>query len=164
MGALNYVDKMKRALEYFSGSCAYCQICNTAVPTQHSITSCPLLAGGAIGQYISWRNALKYNEKYHGPICFRCHVPQCHDQLHRTFVRGSAQGCDYPDVIAPVAYAIYHLEYLRSAAQTHFTQKWPSLAEYTTWINSKPEPNEQSNLTALLLWYHNSYSTLGRHT
>jgi hypothetical protein len=157
MEDLLFVDRMKKALEHFSGSCAYCQV-HQKHSVKHAIISCPQLPGSGCYQYISWRDRIKYTEKFHERICFRCHVPQCHDQLHRTFVTGSGS-CDYPDVVAPVAYGIYHIDHLKSAAEAHFKQTWVLLLEFSTWINLKPT-KDKSNLAALLLWYYDSHKTL----
>jgi len=52
------------------------------------------------------------------------------------------------------AYAIYNLDNLRSVAMSHFQQQWRSLDGFMTWINQQPATGEESNLTALILWYH----------
>jgi hypothetical protein len=149
-----FVDRMKAALLFFSNTCAYCKV-HGQTTNKHAITTCPLLQGshqGAISKYLSWKKLLSYNPNHHGPICYFCHVPQCHDTLHSTF--GSADDCEHPDVVAPVAYAIYHSELLQLAAQEHFKLEWGNLSQFVTWLNSRPVDGEGSNLTALLLWYH----------
>jgi len=151
---LQYVDRMRAALEYFRGTCAYCKM--YGIKTEpHSIILCPRLLQQQQqpGPYLSWRQDIKYNKDFHIKICFFCHVPQCHDKLHKTFSKdGSA--CEYPDVVAPVAYAIYNIPNLHSAATSHFKQRWRSLYEFVTWINQQPDMGQRSNLTALTLWYH----------
>ena len=149
-----FVDSMKAALLFFSNTCAYCKVHGQTVK-KHSITACPLLQGshhGAVGKYLGWKKLLKYNPNFHGPICYFCHVPQCHDTLHGVF--GSATDCEHPDVVAPVAYAIYHSGPLRSAAQEHFKSEWEDTSHFLKWLIGRPVHDQGSNMTALLLWYH----------
>ena len=148
-----YVDTMKAALMYFSGTCAYCKMYGTNT-NSHSIIHCPqLLQQQQLAPFLSWRQDIQYSKKFHIKICFFCHVPQCHDKLHKTFAKdGSA--CQYPDILAPVAYAIYNIPHLHSAATSHSKQQWRTVDEFVTWINQQPAIGQRSNLTALILWYH----------
>ena len=100
---------------------------------------------------------IHYQKKLHSKICYICHVPQCHDKLHDTFVKGSNKACNYPDIIAPVVYAVCHQNKLLSDAGVHFKQKWSDMAQFITWLNSKPIQGEKSNLTGLFSWYYATY-------
>ena len=154
---LSYVDKMKRSLDFFRDTCAYCKIYGKE-GSKHDILHCPLLiAQGQHSTYVDWRNMIRYG-KHHHKLCYRCHVPQCNDKLHGTFVKGST-GCVYPDIIAPVVYAICHDQSLLSGAIVYFKQKWNNLEELMTWLNGQPINGEKSNLTALFLWYFVTYCT-----
>ena len=155
---LSYVDKMKCSLDFFQDICALCKVYGHDV-SKHNIFVCPQLTTPKDHlSYVNWRNMIKYG-KHHRKMCYRCHVPQCDDKLHGTFVKGSGQGCHYPDIIAPVAYAICQHHSLLSSACVHFKQKWSNSAELITWLNDKPIDGEKSNLTALFLWYYTSYCT-----
>jgi hypothetical protein len=145
---VSYVDRMKKALDHFSDKCTYCTLHNKQ-SDKHEIIHCPLLPN--ILAYIYWRNNIKY-KKPHTKICYFCHVPQCNDKLHKTFT-SNGQSCNYPDIVAPLAYAIYHINSYKKLAQTHFKQQWPTEAIFTEWLTSKPLQGQKSNMTALLLWY-----------
>ena len=152
--ANTFVDTMKAALLFFSNTCSYCKVHGQTI-NKHAITACPLLRHshqGAINKYLTWKKLLSYHPNHHGPICYYCHVPQCQDTLHGPF--GSPDDCEHPDVVAPVAYAIYQSETLRSVAEDHFKCQWDNLDGFSTWLNGRPVDREGSNMTALLLWYH----------
>ena len=154
----SYMDKMKSALDFFTYICAYCKVYGEDIP-KHNILTCPLMINHAgYSSYINWRNKIKYG-KHHHKMCYRCHVPQCDDKLHGTFVKGSSQGCLYPDIIAPVAYAIFRENTLLTAACAYFKQTWSNSEDLMNWLNGKPIEGEKSNLTALFLWYYTSYCT-----
>jgi len=136
--ANTFVDRMKAALLFFSNTCSYCKV-HGQTDKKHAITACPLLRGshqGAISKYLAWKKLLTYDPNHHDSICYYCHVPQCHDTLHGTF--GSPDDCEHPDVVAPIAYAIYHSEMLRSAAEDHFKCEWDNLNHFLKWSNGKP--------------------------
>lgn len=151
MDQLHYVDRMKAALDYFRGTCAHCKV-HGINDVSHSIMVCPGLAQKNINSYLSWRKTIQYSN-FHGKICYRCHVPQCDGKLHPTFTKGGYT-CQFPDILAPMAYGIYNLDHLNSKAALHFKKQWNSLEEFVSWINDRPAVGEQSNITALALWYH----------
>lgn len=105
--------------------------------------------------FLEWKGALRY-EKYHGKVCFICHVPQCDDKLHDTFTP-DASNCRSPDVIAPLAFGIFCKPELKHAAQEKFRVQWPTLASYARWLCGTPVPNHKTNTTAIFLWYTSHY-------
>ena len=155
--ALNYVDNMKHSLDFFQDICSYCKVHGQDV-AKHTILQCPLLLAhdGQSGSYVNWRRTIKYHG-HHKKICYLCHVPQCHDKLHGLFIKGSHQGCLYPDVIAPAVYAICRKPDVCNSAQIHFNQEWNTMEELMAWLNGKPEQGHQSNSSALFLWHYNNY-------
>ena len=101
---------------------------------------------------------------YHKSICFQCHIPQTDDQFHVTVVKGSREACDHPNVIAPVAYGVYKYFGIQSAAAKHFWQRmWISVNQFTNWINVKPIKGQESNLSALFLWYRHILNKFVTH-
>jgi len=159
--SFKYVDRMKHSLEYFNNICPYCKVHGIDAP-KHSILGCPQLIAHDYkhhSSYINWRNSISY-KSYHSSICYFCHVPQCHHQLHGPFVKGSTKGCIYPDVIGPVVYAIAQKPALLSRAGTYFNQQWRNSMELITWLNGKPSKEEKSNTTALFSWYYTAFCTI----
>lgn len=155
---LNYVDKMMHALEFFCKICPYCKVNGNDVP-KHDLLRCPQLMSHHKGSavYIDWRKMIKYDSTIHHKLCYFCHVPQCDDKLHGPFVRGTSKGCFYPDIIAPVVYAILHNSTLVKGAQTHFKQNWENRTQQIDWLCGLPIEGEKSNISALFLWYYNTY-------
>src|ERR1700731_5001078 len=74
-------------------------------------------------KYHGFKKQLHYGEE-HRPICYFCHVPQCNDQLHRTFIPGSTDACDFPDIIVPVVYFILGVDTLQKEAAQAFGHDW----------------------------------------
>lgn len=160
--SLDYVDRMKRSLDFFKDICAYCKVHGKDVP-KHNILDCPQLAADQYkdrSSYIRWRDDIQYHKERHNRICYFCHVPQCHDRLHPTFVKGSPRVCTYPDIVAPVVYGICHKPAILSCAREYFYQEWNNMTEFMTWVNSIPINGEKSNLTALFSWYYTTYCTI----
>jgi superfamily II DNA helicase RecQ len=152
-----YIDNMLLILEYFNGICAYCKLRGKDVE-KHPIICCPFIdCGDGKGEecFVLWRDKIKYHG-FHDTICYRCHVPQTDNRLHRTFEKGGG-GCDHPDIVAPVAYAIFLDNHMREAAERYFDQKWTGLDRFSKWMNGKPPQDHKSNLTALLWWYYFVY-------
>ena len=67
--------------------------------------------------------------------------------------KGAKISCEYADIIAPLAFAIYHKATLLSHAQAHFGVRWMGLVTFTDWLMGMPSRGRQSNLIDLLLWY-----------
>jgi hypothetical protein len=56
-----------------------------------------------------WYKALEEDLEYkdhHPPICWKFHIPQCHEQLHPEFVIGS-EACEFKNIILPVVTAAF---------------------------------------------------------
>jgi superfamily II DNA or RNA helicase len=152
-----YVDNMLMVLAYFEGICAYCKLQGKEVE-KHEIIRCPYIdSGNGRGEekYVIWRNKIKY-KGLRDSICYRCHVPQIDDRLHGTFVKGGG-ACNHPDVIAPVAYAIFQTHRMRLAAEGYFSQRWTDLNQFMKWINGKPMEGHPTTLTSLIWWYFYTY-------
>jgi superfamily II DNA helicase RecQ len=157
MRSHEYVEKVLIVLQYFDGICAYCKLLGKDTE-KHPIIHCPFIdSGDGKGEerYVIWRDKISY-QGFHDSICYMCHVPQTDDRLHRTFETGG-RACDHPDVIAPVAYGIFHNNQVRVAAEQYFGQRWTDLNWFMRWINSKPAQGHPSNLMALFWWYYFVY-------
>ena len=158
-GQDGYINQFKSALSKFKGICAFCRVYGY-IKSYHSILKCqtmlldPTLKTNA-DTYRSWKTCLRYNEQQHGNICYFCHVPQCHDLLHDTF-QSAAGSCQHPDVVAGVAYGVFHHQELRCKAEESFCQQWSCEDQFVQWLNKAPVAGHRTNITALFLWYSNT--------
>lgn len=152
------VDAMLVALRQLENICTLCKILDGETDEDtHHLYRCPRLishANSSWDEYKEWRKGLRY-VKWHNKICWLCHVPQLSDSLHPTFSKAN-QGrpdCQFADVVAPTAFAIYHHQALKTAAQQYFQQEWKSLERYACWLMDKPAAGSESNLMDLFMWY-----------
>ncbi len=150
-----YVMRMQSALSQFLGLCAYCTALDSSTDAKHGIMKCKRLVQ-QFDAYKAFKRSIKYNAK-HEAICWYCHVPQCDDQLHRTFIKGSQDVCEFPDIVVPVVYAMLVKLNLMTSAAKAFDQKWENIKDVMSWINSDPIPHHKSNLTAIFLWFYDTY-------
>ncbi len=146
---IEYVSRFKLALALFQSSCSFCMLHGKHVMS-HSIVRCPTL-GPRIPDYKQWKGNLKIGGKGSASSCYFCHVPQCNDQLHPAFSR--PENCQYPDIVAPLAFGIFHNEDLRAQAEEHFQTRWPTLYSFTKWLGGPVVPLAKTNISALFLWY-----------
>jgi hypothetical protein len=146
----NYVKTFRAALSYYGQRCAFCTVCDAPTAGAHSPKECPRLKPH-YSDYCHIKVNISYGP-YHGSICWRCHVPQCRDRLHPTYVKGSTDACEYADVILPAVFAGLTLPTLAQAAAVAFKQEWATPEQVVEWMNSKPIPGHESNLTAFFLW------------
>ena len=147
-----YIKTFERALSLFQGVCAICQLHSRELCDYHPVMKCPTLqayGNTAVEDFIAWRKRLQYSSRWHEKICYLCHVPQCHDLLHRTF--GGIGSCEYPDVIAGFVYATFLNPTIKAEAEEYWMVKWGSTSDFITWLNGKPVRGHQSNLTAIFL-------------
>lgn len=149
LAMLSYIKDFELCLAKFQSSCAYCTVFGNQ-PNNHSLFQCSLFLPH-ISEYKAWKKTIKYNKKYPNRSCWFCHIPQYHDQLHGTF--GTAKDCVYPDIVAPVAFAIFNKDGDRMKAQAHFGVEWGSIDDFTKWLIGVPVKNEQTNISALFCWF-----------
>ncbi len=149
MEDIEYVNRFKLALALFQSSCSFCTL-HGKHTTSHAIIRCPTL-GPQIPDYKEWKGNLRVGGKGSAPSCYFCHVPQCNDQLHPAFSR--PENCQYSDIVAPIAFGIFHDMDLRSQAEGHFQTKWPTLHSFSKWISGPVVPLAKTNISALFLWY-----------
>jgi hypothetical protein len=96
----NYIKTMHTALTHYLHRCAFCTAIDKHNEAVQALKDCPHMHP-EFGDYAGFRKSIKY-AKHHGGVCFWCHVPQCNDELHATFVKGGDDACDFPDVVGPV--------------------------------------------------------------
>jgi hypothetical protein len=152
----SYVVKFKAALSKFNGMCAFCKVWGHDV-ARHSILHCPSMVENedintSSQTYREWLSLLKYEFKKHGKICYFCHIPQCNDALHDTFMP-SAGSCEHKNIVPGVAYGIFHHNKWRNRAERQFSQRWLSEVQFSIWLNSTPIKGHKTNMTALFLWF-----------
>lgn len=145
---IEYVNNFRMSLSFFQTVCAFCSL-NGIQARHHSILHCPSMRKHST-TYQTWKKRIVYG-KNHCTTCFFCHVPQCHDSLHATFSRGT--DCEFPDVIAPIAFGIFTIEHYRTMAQQHFGVEWSSSITFSHWLNGPTIEGEKTNISALFLWY-----------
>jgi hypothetical protein len=146
---LKYVEVFKSCLAIFQSSCAYCHVFKNTTG-HHKLFKCPTLYD-KISDYKAWKKSIIYDSRHPNKSCWFCHLPQCHDLLHTQF--SSPDACNYPDIVAPIAFAIFQMDEYRQGAEIHFKVQWPSIEEFTKWLVGPPFKNEQTNISALFLWY-----------
>jgi hypothetical protein len=149
-----YMDAMQKVLTHFDGCCALCTVLEVVDDDPcHGLLRCTSLGGwlSSMDQYIKWRDRIKYWH-HHGAICYFCHVPQMNECLHPQFSLRAGKACEFLDVVAMTAFGVYN--HLKSKAEAAFGTTWKSLDAYTLWLNIKPITGHESNITAVLLWYH----------
>jgi hypothetical protein len=156
-GESQYIERFKAALAKFTGICSFCRVAGQEEPW-HSIIMCPQMTmlpdlSCTAESYRHWSRGITYQPQYHDKICFRCHVPQCSDRLHATFVSRSDQACEYKDALAGIGYAIFHIEPVKAQAQAAFGCTWDNEGNFLDWLNEKPMSGHKTNLSALFLWY-----------
>ena len=158
-GILGMAEHLQRELQSLLRMCCICLIHPPSRPIgQHNLMECPSLEehlNATWTTYKQWRQRLQYH-KHHSKICFICHVPQITDSLHPTFTKakkGDKVECEYSDIIAPLAFAIYHHMILRSHAERYFGVTWSNMTMFTNWLMDVPRKDRHSNLIDLFLWY-----------
>lgn len=129
----------------------------------HDLTACPQLMSTSsdftLSHYIEFRRQIKYPLKnLHPRICYKCHVPII-DSLHGTALqRNDHSACYFRDMLAPIAFYIFHTPPARLAATHHFSlPPWVTLTDFVGWLNSAVVLHHYSNLSALFLWFASSY-------
>lgn len=151
---IEFVQRMKQALSRFHGICALCHI-HGKEAEKHNLPDCPMwrILNLSLGTYFGWKRAIKYG-RYHGPICWKCQIPPCSDTLHAPFSSRGTDACEYPDVLAPVAFGIFHDDELAKEAQLAIGERWgTSLVSFAAWLGKKPQEGHYSNMTTLFLWF-----------
>lgn len=152
-----YIEAFQRALSKFSNTCAFCGVFDK-VTEYHPITRCRTLHNDveniSFGSYQDWKQKIYYGPNHPSAVCFHCHIPQCDDLLHEEFTPG-AKNCTNPDVVGPVAFAVYCLPNLKSGAEEALGTKWKSIDGYLKWLNASPVTGHKTNMTAVFLWYAN---------
>ena len=166
----DYSHKLKEALVFWSHHCIFCQVSGDFICASHDIISCPTLQSlvlegtdDSIRAYRDFKGSVQYPRPPSGQhiiICYKCAVPRGMpiDVHPNRFSKGGG-GCTYPDIIPPLAFAIYHHEDLRWAASKYFGHKFSDMATFTKWLATPCSPHP-SNIVALFLWYHDHYSQL----
>ncbi|KAF9237260.1 hypothetical protein BU15DRAFT_63322 [Melanogaster broomeanus] len=152
------VEDMLTALRRLEDMCCICQVLGKeSEEPNHNLYCCPCFGSRLDSnwdKYKEWRKKLCY-VKWHNKICWLCHVPQLNDTLHPTFskTKEGKPDCRFADMVAPVAFAIYHHPSLKQSAQLHFHQRWEDEGSFTRWLMGKPADDRESNLIDLFMWY-----------
>lgn len=157
---LDQADWMKRALQLVQHLCCICVIHHPSeAQGNHTLMRCETLLDFlriTWSDYKEWRGKLQYR-RHHSKICFVCHVPQINDSVHPTFTKvkkGERIECEHADILAPLAFSIWHHATTRRRAEAHFGVTWGGgTTQIAEWLMGKPRTGSHSNLVDLFLWY-----------
>ncbi|KAG6877334.1 hypothetical protein C0993_008522 [Termitomyces sp. T159_Od127] len=152
---IRYSSHLLEMLDKFSTMCALCYLFNQE-SDKHFIIGCPLLEKGLEGftvpTYLRWQTSLRYAARSGPAICYFCHIPQLDDTIHGEIRKGGA-GCVRKDILAPVAFGIFHQVQLREAASSYFGCHWMSIQSYGQWLTERTVTNHTTNMLAAFMWY-----------
>lgn len=148
----NYADQLYDALSQYKTLCIYCLVSGKRTVNHHDIMQCDTLQP-VRAEYLSFRQGIYYAPPLR-KICFKCHVPQLNDKLHPTFLsKADKKNCIFPDLLAPLAYAVFITPALADAAAAYFATQWHDIAQFLTWLLSPPVTPHASNIVALYMWW-----------
>jgi len=143
---------MRTALTNYLRRCAFCMAIDKHNEAVHALKECPQMRP-EFGDYAGFKRSIKY-AKHHGGVCFRCHVPQCNDELHATFIKGGDDACDFPDVVVPVVWSVFREASGWAAAEVKFGKRWADWNDLADWLNGQPVRGHKTNLTAVFAWHY----------
>ena len=151
--------KFLERLKQFLGVCVVCRVRGYPAAS-HNLLDCRTFYEFRVQEhpeYLDWRKTIKYS---HGVrACYYCHVPQGpNDMLHKKFV-GNNSNCEYPDILAPLAYTLFSVNHLLTAAQQYFSVTWADHKSFAKWLSSPSSHGQDTNLCALFMWYGDNYSS-----
>lgn len=149
-----YVSDFKKALVCYCDTCAICLFNGYSHPDPLDALSCPLfsLQESSVARYRYFKSKLHYSSDIHkSVICFKCHIPTCHDLLHMPLYY--KQDCPNPHTVTGVCWVVFFGTSSRPLMESHFNHSFPTLDAYIAWLNGPVIPGHKSNLTAVFLWY-----------
>ena len=148
-----YVKRMKEALNHYRDGCTLCIASHQPAHPHETFKECPHLKQGW-KHYLRFKGYLHYSGKKPS-ACFRCHVPQYKDRLHRPFMHNSDEACDWPDTVVPIGYRVFTDATLRKLAGKQFERDWSIEKDWPEWLRSPVAvPGHPTNPAALFLWYY----------
>ena len=145
-----YMAMFQKALSSYNNACPFCVLYGTVFDS-HRLDTCSILQSlgtDALEKYKTWKLQLNYSNKHHPPICYHCHIPQCHNLLHPPFGANASRA--NPEVITSVAWS-QHKSHLQ--LEYEFQKQFVRMEEYVAWLNGPPISCHKSNLTTVFLWY-----------
>lgn len=74
--------------------------------------------------------------------------------LHGDFLQGERDRCENPNLVLPLAFAIYENAELRVQAMAYFkaNQQWDSIEEFAVWFGTKHQEYKWRSM-AVLKWF-----------
>ncbi|KAG2005388.1 hypothetical protein CC2G_001794 [Coprinopsis cinerea AmutBmut pab1-1] len=123
MSSLEYVNRFRSCLNLFNAQCPTCLVHGSSVLPHSKFFACPFIGS----------------------------QHKADERLHKTFT-GRPSDCEYPDIVAPVAFAIFGNIKIREAAQAKFGVSWQTMDEFVAWLNGPTVEGARSNITALFMW------------
>jgi hypothetical protein len=151
-----YAIQYREQLIRFSKLCIVCHIHGRNIAHHPSILHCPTLQsmddGKGVATYKEWKKSIRYTKS--AKVCFWCNVPQGpKDYLHDQFQVGK-NTCKFPDLIAPLAFAVFFHTDLRASTNARFNNCMESLDTFSKWVvSATPVGGHLTNLSALFLSY-----------
>jgi hypothetical protein len=146
----------KDLFDMMGQACGYCFAHGVKLEkSDHSWQDCKRIdKAGQMSQIRKFRLAIKFPST--GGPCWRCYIASMgQDTLHPEFVRGETV-CTHPNLMLPLAYAIYATPKLHERAKAYFIPQkngkdWNSINQYAEWF-STPHPEFAWQSMALLKW------------
>ncbi|KAL0060983.1 hypothetical protein AAF712_012214 [Marasmius tenuissimus] len=148
-------DRIYQLMETFGNVCGACAAAGVEQAQLHKEMSlCPTL------QAIGWHNFLQMRRLVHYPYemrqkpCFSCHIPSGGgDRLHRPFVRGSFDACNYLELVLPLTFYIWtHKDLLKRMAESFVVPEWADMKEFMEWFATNDKHYITQSLR-ILNWY-----------
>ena len=143
-------EALRSLLNSLALRCPTCWVNGRDELEPHIFVDCPH-SQAYKAAYFAWKGAIKYAKNC---CCFYCAVPQ-HANLHQRPQPSQPRGsqCVWPDIVIPIAYAVWNDVALRRAMQIRFRTNHTSLGAYGEWLGLWFQPAEQFyNAARVVLW------------
>ena len=154
-----HLHKITQLLTLVKKACGYCLAVGHMNPRVHFGSDCPSMSPEMQLGYKSFRTNMVYpNDFKTSKPCYFCHICSMgDDKLHPEFVSGGSKYCPNPNMVVPLAFAVYHQGKLQKAASQHFQLEktkisWQSLIDFRNWLVQEDDIFSTKGM-ALLAWY-----------
>lgn len=157
----------------FTHECSYC-FCfpiterlshMPATPRRHGLFRCNTLENyktkDGIKAYKTFRFfPYRVTVPNHVDVCFSCHMPQVHDDVHLQNPRAGNPSCTHRDLVGPVLYGVFKNADLFDKARLDFPTIPAEEVAYRQWCVQGPTgPGDvyQTNAIALFVWWYKAF-------
>jgi hypothetical protein len=122
--------------------CGFCFIAGVTDPKEHWMEDCPTASATQKAEFKRFKNIVRYPTDGRPGPCWRCHISTMgQNRLHPDFVARTVT-CTHPNLVLPMAYAVYSEKEWNKAAVDHFKphksdHSWDTVEKYNKWFISK---------------------------